>query len=647
MRASSALRGLATAAMVMMLLPAVAAAGTRADESAIRQANQRPTATIHQPTSATTYRVGDVISYAGSATDPEDGSIGNLSWQITVHRCSNSLSDPPVIVQTATGPNGTFTIPNDRGRDSFYTLALTATDSGGLQDTRSVQINPRTAQVTLLTEPPGLKLERDGAVVDSPLAVTATIGSILSVGAPTPQGGLVFSGWTGGGNRQHDVVVGETNTTDTARFRFPHPTWSLGLNGETSQARVDHHPELNVTGDWTVEAWFKDEYPGGYNHDNGYILIKGDTGVNPEIPFQLSISYRSVFAGERVGWNHHLIQYDLAANGVSHGACHHLAATMEAASRTLILYLDGREVARGILPNHTTVGNDGPVAIGRNGSAPGWQGKLDDVRIWNVVRSAEQIRDGRLSELGGAPAGLVGNWKFDEGTGTTAGDSAGTGQPAALQGGATWSPEAQVGPAAPDDPPSISGVTATGVSFTAATITWRTDQNATSQVEYGLTTAYGTTTPVDPAMVRDHTVRLTGLEPNTSYQYRVISTDGSGNRARSGNYGFATPRDNQPPTISGVQHQQVTSDSVTVVWTTSEPADSTVRYGPTASYGLERSVPAMTTSHSVQLTSLQPSTTYHFQAVSEDPSGNEARSTDVTFTTAAPPDRQAPQISGV
>jgi Concanavalin A-like lectin/glucanases superfamily len=90
----------------------------------------------------------------------------------------------------------------------------------------------------------------------------------------------------------------------------------------------------------------------------------------------------------------------------------------------------------------TSVGNTGPLIIGRSGaSGEYFLGRVDDVRIWSVVRTAAEISANFQSELSGAPAGLVGNWRFDEGLGLTAVDSAGTPQNATLQGGAAWSPD--------------------------------------------------------------------------------------------------------------------------------------------------------------------------------------------------------------
>ena len=97
-------------------------------------------------------------------------------------------------------------------------------------------------------------------------------------------------------------------------------------------------------------------------------------------------------------------------------------------------------------------------------------------------------------------------------------------------------------------PPVISSVQATGITTSAATISWSTDEAATSQLEYGLTTGYGNTTPLEPTLVTSHAVTLSGLSPNTTYHYRVLSKDAAGNLATASDQMFTTAASlNQPP----------------------------------------------------------------------------------------------------
>jgi hypothetical protein len=215
---------------------------------------------------------------------------------------------------------------------------------------------------------------------------------------------------------------------------------SLALTGSSAYAEAATATKLNLTGDWTVETWFKDETPGGYNHDTKYLAIKGDTNVGGEAPYLIGIQWNTLFAGERTGWTNNTLTSSLAS--VSAGTWHHVAAVLVASSRQLTIYLDGVQVAQGTLAALSTSPNGLPLEIGRNGSTGQfWQGKLDDLRIWNLARTAANISTSYQSELGTAPAGLVGNWKFNEGAGTLTADATPTPDNATLFGGAAFSPD--------------------------------------------------------------------------------------------------------------------------------------------------------------------------------------------------------------
>ena len=178
--------------------------------------------------------------------------------------------------------------------------------------------------------------------------------------------------------------------------------------------------------------------------------------------------------------------------------------------------------------------------------------------------------------------------------------------------------------------PTITNVASSAVTNTSATITWTTDVAADSAVDYGTTTSYGSRQS-DASMVTSHSITLTGLTPNTTYHYKCSSTNSYGT-AQSSDRTFTTYG---PPTISNVQATNITATSAVITWGTNVAADSKVNWGTTTSYGSQQTDAAQVTAHSITLSGLTPSTTYHYQCVSANAYGSDT-SADFTFTTAAP-----------
>ncbi len=92
--------------------------------------------------------------------------------------------------------------------------------------------------------------------------------------------------------------------------------------------------------------------------------------------------------------------------------------------------------------------------------------------------------------------------------------------------------------------------------------------------------------------------------------------------------------DNTDPNItSGPSSGSVDENSAKISWTTNESCNATVEYGEDTSYGSTSSRSTFLTSHSIDLTGLSDSTTYHYRVVSYDQAGNSVNSSDYTFTT--------------
>jgi len=87
--------------------------------------------------------------------------------------------------------------------------------------------------------------------------------------------------------------------------------------------------------------------------------------------------------------------------------------------------------------------------------------------------------------------------------------------------------------------PVISGVSAF-TWYDGVAVSWTTDEASTSQVDYGPTASYGTTTTENMNLVTSHTVYIHGLPGNALRHFRVRSRDGLLNSAQSGDNTWTT-----------------------------------------------------------------------------------------------------------
>src|SRR5882762_8519702 len=99
-------------------------------------------------------------------------------------------------------------------------------------------------------------------------------------------------------------------------------------------------------------------------------------------------------------------------------------------------------------------------------------------------------------------------------------------------------------------PLTISNVATTNATATGVAVSWQTNNAASSQVEYGSTASYGSTSPMDATMVTSHQETLGSLKPATLYHYRVHSADAANTAALSNDLTFTTAADTTAPTVS-------------------------------------------------------------------------------------------------
>lgn len=99
----------------------------------------------------------------------------------------------------------------------------------------------------------------------------------------------------------------------------------------------------------------------------------------------------------------------------------------------------------------------------------------------------------------------------------------------------------EISGSAPDTtPPTISDISVSDLRATSVLISWSTNEPATSQIDYDENEEYHNTAS-NQVLKTSHSLRLNNLSPSTSYHYKIVSKDGNGNEANSGDNTFLTP----------------------------------------------------------------------------------------------------------
>lgn len=191
------------------------------------------------------------------------------------------------------------------------------------------------------------------------------------------------------------------------------------------------------------------------------------------------------------------------------------------------------------------------------------------------------------------------------------------------------------------DPPKLTVNPTVTAGATSASITWTTDRESDSFVEYGTTTNYGSNFGLREEKTT-HKVELTGLVPGTVYHYRVQSLDPGdlrdydSSKGKSNDFSFET---GAAPALSNVSFSDITTNSAILSFDTNKASSAVIEYGTSTNYGssVTDESGSGTTKHTVRLKDLTDGTTYQLKITINDSDGNKLTSTGHAFTTIAKP----------
>ncbi len=194
--------------------------------------------------------------------------------------------------------------------------------------------------------------------------------------------------------------------------------------------------------------------------------------------------------------------------------------------------------------------------------------------------------------------------------------------------------------------PGLSNVAFSDITTNSTILTFETSKAATSTIDYGTSTNYGSTLSDESSgSTTKHTLRLKDLTDGTTYQLRITIEDGDGNTVVSPGHAFTTVA---KPRISNVRFETLPNEAQTTVkvtWTTNVDTTGSVSYTSDGAEKKEVATSEYKPTHEFVIRGLKDQSTYRFQAISRDKFGNEAASD--TNSVATPVDTRAPQVKNL
>jgi len=203
-------------------------------------------------------------------------------------------------------------------------------------------------------------------------------------------------------------------------------------------------------------------------------------------------------------------------------------------------------------------------------------------------------------------------------------------------------------------PPLISSLQAPVLSTNSAVVTWNTDEAATTQVFYGLSSSsLDLSTTQDSTLSISHVATLSSLSASTPYYYMARSRDAASNSSDSGVQTFTTTAtgtvtivtvsvggggysgpvaDTTPPEIKNIQVSDITPFAAKVSFETDEPTVGFVEYGRTA-YDFSAGDSVFATKHAIKLEGLRLGASHQFRVKAVDKFGNTATLKGTNFET--------------
>ncbi len=183
----------------------------------------------------------------------------------------------------------------------------------------------------------------------------------------------------------------------------------------------------------------------------------------------------------------------------------------------------------------------------------------------------------------------------------------------------------------------VSEPVVSDLSTRRATISWSTDRNSDSRIQFGKSTGnYFATEVASSEQTTSHSITINNLTSGTTYYARARWTDEDGNLGSSDEFVFSTT---PAPTIKEVNNKQVGLGTATIQFTSKEATRVKVLYGKSESFGGSQEVntAVQESTYTTVLSNLEDGTKYYYKLNTYDSEDNEYEGNVYSLTTPARP----------
>ncbi|THU40163.1 T9SS type A sorting domain-containing protein [Niastella caeni] len=184
--------------------------------------------------------------------------------------------------------------------------------------------------------------------------------------------------------------------------------YCLSFDGVNDYANIGNI--LPAVSDFTIECWVK--VPS--TATGTCYFLGSNTGTCAGNILQYSVAFNTLTFYERLNCTGVGVDYAVTLHD---NTWHHLAGVRSGTS--LYLYVDGKQVGTGTAYNNTGMTT---FRLG-NRISTYYQGLIEEVRIWSVARTAQQIKSGMYNTVAASTSGLMAYYGLNEGSGQTVGDA--------------------------------------------------------------------------------------------------------------------------------------------------------------------------------------------------------------------------------